>query len=76
MSEMVCVKTDETLCSWRTMGKTKSHTQKNALTLGSLSEQRANEGNKAKMCFTKATGSRIKNELCEPVSCYSQCFRR
>lgn len=48
MSEMVYVKTDETLCSWRTMGKTKS--QKNAMALGSLSEQLADEGNKAKRC--------------------------
>lgn len=52
----------------------RSHTQKNALALGSLSEQLADEGNKAKRCLTKATGSRIENELCESVSCYSQCL--
>lgn len=34
MSEMVYVKTDETLYSWRTMGKTKSQKKKNALALG------------------------------------------
>lgn len=73
MSEMVYVKTDETLYSWRTMGKTKSQ-KENALALGSLSEQLSDDGNKAKRCSTKATGSRIENELCESVSCYSQCL--
>lgn len=53
MSEMVHVKTDETLC--------KSH-KKIALSLGSLSEEVADEGSKARKRCTKDTGSRTKTE--------------
>lgn len=52
MSEMVYVKTDETLC-WKTMGKTKSQKKKNALALGSLGEQLADDRNKAKRCLSR-----------------------